>query len=105
MLQAKLLYDAIKESNGFYHSPVDPSCRSCMNVPFTIPSDSDLEKKFLTESSDAGFVRPFRLHADSIDVLAVYRYLEVTFVVHVFAGRCCWHGHPCIADSSENVSG
>jgi phosphoserine aminotransferase len=42
--KAKLLYDAIQASNGFYNNPVDPSCRSLMNVPFTIPSNPDLEK-------------------------------------------------------------
>lgn len=29
---------------GFYHNPVEPSVRSLMNVPFTIPSKPDLEK-------------------------------------------------------------
>lgn len=42
--KAKVLYDAIEGSSGFYHNPVDPACRSLMNVPFTIPSNPDLEK-------------------------------------------------------------
>ncbi len=42
--KAKLLYDAIDNSNGFYNNPVDPAVRSLMNVPFTIPSNPDLEK-------------------------------------------------------------
>ncbi len=42
--KAKVLYDAIADSNGFYNNPVDPAVRSLMNVPFTIPSKPDLEK-------------------------------------------------------------
>ena len=53
-----MLYDTVRESDGFYNSPVDEAVRSCMNVPFTIPSSSDLEKTFLSESTDAGLVRP-----------------------------------------------
>ena len=34
------------------------AARSNMNVPFTIPSNADLEKAFIKEASDAGFVRP-----------------------------------------------
>ena len=57
-MQAKLIYDAIAESGGFYSSPVDPAVRSCMNVPFTIPSSSDLEAEFIKEASAANLVRP-----------------------------------------------
>jgi phosphoserine aminotransferase len=42
--KAKVLYDAIETSGGFYNNPVDPAARSLMNVPFTIPSSPDLEK-------------------------------------------------------------
>lgn len=55
-MQAKLVYDAIAESGGFYSSPVDPAARSCMNVPFTIPSNSDLEAEFVKEAGAAGLV-------------------------------------------------
>ena len=41
--KAALVYGAIAASGGFYHSPVDPACQSKMNVPFTIPSNPDLE--------------------------------------------------------------
>ncbi len=55
--KAKILYDAIAASNGFYNSPVDPAVRSLMNVPFTIPSSADLEKAFIKEAEKAGMVR------------------------------------------------
>ena len=48
--KAALLYDVIDGSEGFYHCPVDRSARSAMNVPFTIPSSSDLEKVSLQRS-------------------------------------------------------
>lgn len=54
--KAKLLYDAIAGSNGFYANPVDPAVRSLMNVPFTIPSNPDLEKTFVKETEKLGLV-------------------------------------------------
>jgi phosphoserine aminotransferase len=47
LAKAGLLYDAIAASGGFYHSPVAVDSRSAMNVPFTIPSNPDLEKTFV----------------------------------------------------------
>lgn len=55
--KAKVVYDAIADSGGFYRSPVDPSVQSLMNVPFTIPSNPDLEKEFVKASSKAGLVQ------------------------------------------------
>lgn len=55
--KAAYIYDAIAASNGFYNSPVDPSCRSLMNVPFTIPSSADLEKEFIAQAAKAGLVQ------------------------------------------------
>ncbi|KAI8467745.1 MAG: phosphoserine aminotransferase [Monoraphidium minutum] len=52
--KAGVLYDAIAGSGGFYNSPVAPEARSQMNVPFTIPSNADLEKKFVSEAAAAG---------------------------------------------------
>lgn len=57
-VQAGAIYDAVAECDGFYDAPVAQGARSRMNVPFTIPSDKELEAKFLAEASDAGFVRP-----------------------------------------------
>ncbi|HUZ17526.1 MAG TPA: 3-phosphoserine/phosphohydroxythreonine transaminase, partial [Spirochaetia bacterium] len=53
--KASLLYRAIDESGGFYRCPVDPRVRSHMNVVFRLPSD-DLEKRFITESEEAGML-------------------------------------------------
>jgi phosphoserine aminotransferase len=52
--KAKIVYDAIAASGGFYSSPVAENCRSRMNVPFTIPSDPELESKFVAEATAAG---------------------------------------------------
>lgn len=46
------LYAAIDNSD-FYSNPVRIDCRSWMNVPFIL-ADSDLDQKFLSESSAAG---------------------------------------------------
>jgi phosphoserine aminotransferase len=48
------LYAAI-DASGFYHNPIDPRCRSRMNIPFTLPDES-LEKPFLAEAKEAGLV-------------------------------------------------
>eukprot|EP01026_Neomeris_dumetosa_P052016 TRINITY_DN4589_c0_g2_i3.p1 TRINITY_DN4589_c0_g2~~TRINITY_DN4589_c0_g2_i3.p1 ORF type:complete len:426 (-),score=60.41 TRINITY_DN4589_c0_g2_i3:357-1586(-) len=56
-VKAKVVYDAIAESQGFYNCPVDPAVRSNMNVPFTIPSNPDLEKEFISEASKVGLVQ------------------------------------------------
>lgn len=53
----QVLYDTIAASNGFYAQPVDPAVRSLMNVPFTIPSNPDLEKIFVSEAAKQGMVR------------------------------------------------
>jgi phosphoserine aminotransferase len=50
--KAELLYRTIDES-GFYRNPVEPSCRSWMNVPFTL-AQPQLDARFLTEAKAAG---------------------------------------------------
>ncbi len=47
--KAKLVYDAIEQSGGFYHSPVAADCRSRMNIPFTLRDDT-LNGSFLKEA-------------------------------------------------------
>ena len=64
--KAKLLYDTIESSGGFYSCPVEKSSRSKMNVVFRVtgphaksaasPGDEALEKKFATEAAAAGLV-------------------------------------------------
>ncbi len=50
--KAKTLYGAIDKSD-FYANPVDPGCRSWMNVPFTL-ADAELDNVFLKQAEDAG---------------------------------------------------
>jgi phosphoserine aminotransferase len=52
--KAKLLYDAIDNSDGYYNNPVTKEYRSLMNVPFTLGGGEELEKKFLKEAAAAG---------------------------------------------------
>jgi phosphoserine aminotransferase len=53
--KARILYQCIDNASGFYTNPVDPDCRSRMNVPFTL-ADSSLDVAFLAESKAAGLV-------------------------------------------------
>ncbi|QKV56490.1 MAG: 3-phosphoserine/phosphohydroxythreonine transaminase [Dechloromonas sp.] len=53
--KAGILYEAIDGSGGFYRNPVDPDCRSRMNVPFTL-TNPELDATFLTEAKAAGLV-------------------------------------------------
>jgi phosphoserine aminotransferase len=48
------LYNAI-DASGFYNSPVDPACRSWMNVPFTL-ANPDLDGEFLDQAKSAGLL-------------------------------------------------
>ena len=52
--KAHRLYQAIDNSD-FYTNPVDPDCRSWMNVPFTL-ADPELDPVFLEEAKQAGLV-------------------------------------------------
>jgi len=46
-----MIYKAIDDSDGFYACPVDKTCRSRMNIPFTINGGDDvMEKKFMDEA-------------------------------------------------------
>jgi len=53
--KARILYAAIDGSEGFYTNPVDPDCRSAMNVPFVL-ANPELDAAFLAESKAAGLV-------------------------------------------------
>ncbi|MGB4227335.1 MAG: 3-phosphoserine/phosphohydroxythreonine transaminase [Candidatus Dechloromonas phosphoritropha] len=53
--KGRILYACIDASGGFYTNPVDPDCRSLMNVPFTL-ADPQLDAAFLAESKAAGLV-------------------------------------------------
>ena len=64
--KAKLLYDAIDSSNGFYHCPVEKESRSLMNVVFRVAGangqsarehpDETAEKEFAKQAAAAGLV-------------------------------------------------
>jgi phosphoserine aminotransferase len=51
--KAKLLYDAIDESGGFYRGHAQPQCRSMMNVSFRLPSD-EFSARFVTMAQERG---------------------------------------------------
>ena len=53
--KAALLYDAIDASRGFYVGHAQPEARSLMNVTFRL-ANPELEKKFLEQAQQAGFV-------------------------------------------------
>ncbi|MGM1019611.1 MAG: 3-phosphoserine/phosphohydroxythreonine transaminase [Bacillota bacterium] len=53
--KAALLYDRIDSSEGFYRGCVEVADRSIMNVTFRLANE-DLEKQFIKESEQAGFV-------------------------------------------------
>jgi phosphoserine aminotransferase len=53
--KAKLLYDSIDNSNGFYKGHAKKNSRSLMNVTFNLPS-KDLEEKCFQEGTSKGFL-------------------------------------------------
>ena len=54
--KAKLLYDTIEASGGFYRCPVEGSSRSKMNAVFRVAGDEAVEKQFAKEAATAGLV-------------------------------------------------
>ncbi len=55
--KAKLLYDTIETSGGFYRCPVEKSSRSKMNVVFRVADGNEIiEKQFAKDAADAGLV-------------------------------------------------
>jgi phosphoserine aminotransferase len=53
--KAKLIYDAIDHSGGFYRGHAQPEYRSLMNVTFRLPGE-DLEKQFVKQSEAEGLI-------------------------------------------------
>ena len=49
--KARILYDAIDSSDGFYRGHADRPARSLMNVTFRLPTE-ELEKQFASESTE-----------------------------------------------------
>jgi phosphoserine aminotransferase len=55
--KAKLLYDAIDSSNGYYSCPVEKASRSRMNVVFRVAQGNEaIEKQFAKDAEAAGLV-------------------------------------------------
>jgi len=54
--KARKLYQYIDSTDGYYKNPVAISCRSWMNVPFTLKSDA-LDEPFLKGAKAAGLVQ------------------------------------------------
>jgi phosphoserine aminotransferase len=55
--KAKLLYDTMEASGGFYKCPVEAASRSKMNVVFRVAGgDESVEKKFAAEAAAANLV-------------------------------------------------
>lgn len=52
--KAKILYDAIDQSDGFYRGHAEKAARSLMNVTFRLPSE-ELENQFVSEAAASGF--------------------------------------------------
>ena len=53
--KAKLLYDAIDNSNGFYLPHAEKECRSLMNVPFRLANEAN-DEPFLKQAAERGLV-------------------------------------------------
>lgn len=51
--KAKILYDTIDTSDGFYRGHAEKEARSLMNVTFRLPSE-ELEKQFASEAAQQG---------------------------------------------------
>lgn len=54
--KAEKVYRCIDASGGFYRNPVDPACRSWLNIPFTL-ADSALDSIFLEQARAAGLAQ------------------------------------------------
>lgn len=55
MLKAKMVYDVINQSNGFYSVRVLGKNRSIMNIPFGLHNE-EIQNKFLMEAKKAGLL-------------------------------------------------
>jgi phosphoserine aminotransferase len=51
--KAKLIYDMVDESKGYYRCPVDIKCRSKMNIVWRLKTE-DLENSFISQAEKAG---------------------------------------------------
>ncbi len=61
--KAKVIYDAIDRSNGFYRCPADADSRSKMNIAFRLPSE-ELEATFISEGKKQAKLHGLKGHRD-----------------------------------------
>lgn len=54
--KAKMLYDMIDSSGGYYVNKVEPAYRSRMNIVFQMEKGEAMEKKFFAEAEKAGLI-------------------------------------------------
>jgi phosphoserine aminotransferase len=55
--KARMLYDAIDSSGGYYLGPIEQDSRSKMNVTFRVAGgDEEVEKKFAKEAAAARLI-------------------------------------------------
>lgn len=85
--KAKILYDAIDGSDGFYVNPISKANRSNMNVPFTIPASQELEAVFIKEATAAGMVRLSQLWALVAAQVCICCLRNVTMDLYPLADR------------------
>jgi phosphoserine aminotransferase len=53
--KAGMLYGLIDSDSDFFRCPIDPSCRSAMNIVFNLPN-AELEQRFVSEATNKGLV-------------------------------------------------
>jgi len=94
--KAKLLYDVLDGSAGFYAGHARPECRSMMNVTFRLPTE-DLEKAFVAGAARRGLVE-LKGHRSVGGIRAsIYNAMPLPAVValrdHMLEFQAA-HGHP-----------
>lgn len=55
--KSELLYNVIKDSEGFYSCPITEDYRSRITVPFFLNAGAKADQKFLKEAEDLGFLQ------------------------------------------------
>jgi phosphoserine aminotransferase len=66
--KARIVYDAIDVSGGFYRGHAQPECRSHMNIPFRLPTP-ELDERFVREAEASGMAN-LKGHRDAGGVRA-----------------------------------
>lgn len=56
-LKSGSVYEAIRNSKGFYESPIDENVRSRVNIPFKLRGGADADAEFLKGASKLGMTQ------------------------------------------------